>query len=88
MGKKLKLVTGVLRSGVFNEHGFAATAGMTDARFRKWPIAIRFKTAENRDEFCSGIKYVLHPDILRKIGFKSTIPRKALSKPTKNLRAS
>lgn len=88
LGKKLKLVAALIRSGVIHEHGFAATAKMTDTRFSEWPIAIRFKTAKNRDEFCSGIRHVLHPNILRKIGFKATTPRNALSEPIKNLRAS
>lgn len=86
--KEFMLVTSLIRSCVVIQHGFAATTGLTDSRFRNWSLAIRFKTAKNRDEFYSGIQSVLHPNLFKKIGFKSTIPRMALSEPIKNLPAS
>lgn len=86
-GKDFKLITDVIRSGVKNEHGFAALKGLTDARFQGWPIAIRFKTADSRSKFYSRIRRLLHPDIVKKIGLKSTTPNTMLSKPVKYLRA-
>lgn len=87
-GKAFKHVASLVRSGVMNEHGFAALNGLTDVRFRNWSIAIRFKTADNRDEFCREIWRVLHPGVVSRIVLKPTTPRRALSQPIRLLRAS
>ncbi|KWS74862.1 hypothetical protein AL051_11240 [Pseudomonas amygdali pv. dendropanacis] len=87
-GKAFKHVATLIRSGAINEHGFMAQKGLTNLRFRNWSIAIRFKTAANRDEFCSEILRVLHPRVVNRIVFKPTTPRRALSQPIRLLRAS
>lgn len=87
-GKAFKYVASLIRSGVINEHGFAALKGLTDVRFRHWSIAVRFKTADNRDNFCREIRRVLHPGVINRIVLKPTTPRRALSRPTRLLRVS
>lgn len=86
--KEFKSLTSLIRTGVINEHGFAATKWLTDTRFRNWSIAIRFKTAENRDEFYRVIELLLRPEIFKKIGMKYTRPIKSRFDPVKYLRAS
>ncbi|KTC22060.1 hypothetical protein AO390_03980 [Pseudomonas marginalis ICMP 11289] len=87
-GKAFKHVATLIRSGVINEHGFAASKELTDVRFRNWSIAIRFGTADHREDFCREIRRVLHPGILNKIVMKPTVPRRGLSQPVRLLRAS
>lgn len=87
-GKAFKNVANLIRSGVMNEHGFAALKGLTDLRFRNWSIAIRFKTADNRDRFCRDIRRVLHPSVAERIVLKTTTPRRGLSHPIRFLQAS
>lgn len=87
-GKAFKHVASLIRSGAMNEHGFAALKGLTDVRFRNWSIAIRFETANNREEFCREIRRVLHPGVVNRIVLKPTTPRRALSQPIRLLRAS
>jgi len=87
-GKAFKHVASLIRSGVMNEHGFAALKGLTDVRFRNWSIAIRFKTADNRDEFCREIRRVLRPSVVDRIVLKPTTPRRGLSQPIRFLQAS
>lgn len=86
-GKDFKLITDLIRSGVKNEHGFAALKGLTDIRFEEWPIAVRFKTADSRAKFYSRMQRLLNPKVIKKIGLKSTSPNADRSKPVRYLRS-
>ncbi|ECA4546647.1 hypothetical protein N0002_05495 [Pseudomonas aeruginosa] len=85
--KVFKLAADVVRSGVKNEHGYRATKGLTDNRLSRWPVAIRFKTAKNRTDFCNNIKQLLHPTIIKKLGLQLTLPNIKKTEPVKYLRA-
>jgi len=85
--KVFKLAADVVRSGVKNEHGYSATKGLTDNRLGRWPVAIRFKTAKNRTDFCNNMKQLLHPTIIKKLGLQATLPKIKKTEPVKYLRA-
>lgn len=72
--KDLKLIADIIRSGIKNKHGFAALKGLTDLRFARWPIAVRFKASDSRANIYGRMHRLLHPDIIALIGLKLTSP--------------
>ena len=86
-GKDFKLLADLIRAGVKNEHGFSALKGLTDQRLKQWPVAIRFKTAKNRESFYNGIQRLLRPTLVKIIGLKPSYPNTNKSKPIKYIRS-
>jgi len=80
-GKTFKVVADAIRSGISNEHGFRANKGVTDERFKQWPIVIRFATKANRKRFLSTMTQVLHPRLVELIALRLLTPRPGVEKP-------
>ncbi len=57
-GKPFKVLCDAVRSGVKQEHGFAAQKGLTDNRLASWPIIIRFTANQNRERFIKLINRI------------------------------
>ena len=85
-GKPFKVVADTLRSAVKNEHGYKATAGLTDARLASWSITIRFSTDANRRRFEDTLEQVLHPQVFLRMAIKNSKPSKDLSKPVRMIK--
>jgi predicted regulator of amino acid metabolism with ACT domain len=73
-GKKFKIISDTIRSGIKQEHGFMATKGITDKRLKTWPIIIRFTTGTNRRSFITSMKSILSSNTLREINAKKLKP--------------
>lgn len=80
-GKAFKATADTIRSGISNEHGFAANKGVTDERLKKWPIVIRFATIENRTRFLDTMNQVLHPQLVARLDFQPLRPTPEVEKP-------
>ena len=80
-GKLFKVVADTVRSGISNEHGFKAKKNITDHRLERWPIVIRFSTAENRESFVATMEQALHPRVVNVMDFKLLKPKSAKAEP-------
>lgn len=85
--KIFRTVTTLLRGAAIQEHGFRGTKGMTDARFKIWPLAIRFHSKLNRDNFINTIETTLSDELLNIISARRTIPKGNNPKPIRFLRS-
>ncbi|MDO9215200.1 MAG: hypothetical protein Q8Q54_16225 [Methylococcales bacterium] len=79
-GKQFKVLACMIRSGVYNEHGFLATKGMTDSRLEEWSIVIRFATQKNKERFEESLQ-LLHPQVLKEMRIKDLNPSVRVVKP-------
>ncbi len=85
-GKKFKVLCDTVRSAVKQEHGYNSTKGLTDRRFSKWPIVIRFGSQANRVSFISSLDEILSSGTLSQMKFKMLKPRSGSVKATRFLR--
>ena len=85
-GKILKAVADLVRNGIKNIHGYAATTGISDERLSQWKIIVRFATKECRDRFEDVITQVIHPDLIEKIIVKRMKPMGSVTRPVRILR--
>lgn len=69
-GKRFKIIADTIRSAIKNEHGYQATAGLTDTRFRNWLVVIRFHSSENRSAFENNLSEIIAPTILQLMKIK------------------
>lgn len=66
-GKQLKIICEILRVLIKNFHGYNATRGLTDTRFKAWPQSIRFHNRDTRMEGVKLLKSLLAPEIIKKM---------------------
>lgn len=83
IGKTQKILCDAIRSGVKQQHGYRSTKGLTDCRFKKWPIVIRFKSKQNREEFLYCLEELLSSRSLSKMNIKMLNPKSSNAKATR-----
>jgi hypothetical protein len=87
-GKTFKILCEIIRSGIKQEHGYKATKGLTDIRFGKWPIVIRFLNNSNRTDFIDSLEDLLSTETLLKISPTKLKPIRKTTRSVRFLRCS
>jgi hypothetical protein len=86
-GRQFKVVADLIRSAIKQEHGYNGTKGLKDERLSIWPVAIRFRGKQNRENFKKTLSGILSITLLNKI-IKNTRPIGSNPKPVRIIKCT